>query len=84
MEPIRASRPHLRLAALALATAVSLTAPAAAMEVTIDKVDSSVGTADGGGGSFLGPLVKIVTDTLKEQDAKRRRQQQDRPGQRPA
>jgi hypothetical protein len=68
----------------ALLVVVGLAQPALAMDVQINEVNSSIRTDEGGGGSFLGPLVKAVTDALEQDAAKKRRQQDDRQPGRPA
>lgn len=78
--------PIVRTAPLfaALLIAAALAAPAMAMEVTINEVQSSVRTNDSGGGSYLGGLVQIVVKALEEDAQRKRRQQSEQGPQQPA
>ena len=74
------ARDSRRLIVLLVVATVSLAQPATAMDVKIGDVGSSVRTTDGGGGgSYLGKLVKIVTDAIEEKAAQQRRQSPQQP-----
>lgn len=78
------SRTLRLLAALLVASALFQAQPALAMEVTVNEVQSSVRTNDGGGGgSYMGQLVKVVLQSLGQQASEGARQQANRRPQQP-
>ena len=81
MATVLAARTPRLLAALLVTGALLQVQPALSMEVTINEVQSSIRTTDGGGGGYMGGIVRAVVNALGEEAARAARQRGGKPQQ---
>ena len=82
MATVLAARTPRILAALLVTGALLQVQPALSMEVTINEVQSSIRTTDGGGGGgYMGGIVRAVVNALGEEAARAARQRGGKPQQ---